>query len=441
MLAYVAAIGLLAAMSRHDLEPYGRTLTLVWRLLPAGAVIFATGVLDDRFALRPWQKLAGQLLAAALAWGAGVQIHGIAAAAIPDWASGPLTVLWLVACANAFNLIDGVDGLASGIGLFATVTVLAAGLLHDDYGLAAAVAPLAGALAGFLCFNLNPATVFLGDAGSLSVGFLLGCYGVVWSHKSTTMLGMTAPLMAMAVPLCDTVVAVARRFLRSKPIFGADRAHIHHRLLDLGLKPGRVVLLLYGASGLAAGFALLESWVSNELRGLVFLLFCGAAWFGIRRLNYAEFNALSDILRLRLIRGLVNERLRLRSLEDSLAAAATADDYWRAVRDAAREFGFNSIELGFQGATRSEMLRESSGGQWSVVIPLAGSDYVHLTGDFHSRETRLAMTPFIEFVHERLGQGRSDAPAIERGETMLPRHDGQVGIGDKRQSRPSPTAL
>src|SRR5439155_4898452 len=100
------------------------------------------------------------------------------------WPSVALTVLWLIGCANAFNLIDGVDGLASGVGLFATVTTLIAGMLQGNIGLVLATAPLAGALLGFLRYNFSPASIFLGDCGSLFVGFLLGCYGVIWSQKS-----------------------------------------------------------------------------------------------------------------------------------------------------------------------------------------------------------------------------------------------------------------
>ena len=156
---------------------------------------------------------------------------------ISPWLSLPLTLLWLVGCANAFNLIDGIDGLATGAGLFATVTILIGALLSNNVPLALATVPLAGALLGFLRYNFNPASIFLGDSGSLTIGFLLGCYGVLWSQKGATMLGMTAPLMALAVPLLDTGLAVARRFLRHQPIMSGDAAHIHHRLLARGLTP------------------------------------------------------------------------------------------------------------------------------------------------------------------------------------------------------------
>ncbi len=401
--SYLAAIGLLALTSLRDADAVQEPFRLVFRLLPATAIIFATGFLDDRMNLRPWQKLIGQLAASILVCSMGVHIRGIAWAGIGPWIGVPLTILWLTACTNAFNLIDGLDGLASGIGLFATLTTFAAAVLHGDFGLALATAPLAGALAGFLRFNFSPATVFLGDAGSLTVGFLLGCWSIMWSQKSATMLGMAAPLMALAVPLCDTALTIARRLVRSKPIFGADRAHIHHRLLDLGLTPRRVVLLLYCAAGAAACLALLQSYLSNELRRLVLFVFCAGTWLGIRRLGYDEFRAVGELLRLRLLRDLLNDQLRLRSLEGELAAAPTADDCWRTVRDSAREFGFNSVALQLDGKTYKEPLRVSLNGEWSVQIPVNGSSYVHLTHDFGSSEA-LAIARFAEFLHRGLGR-------------------------------------
>ncbi|MCP5111522.1 MAG: undecaprenyl/decaprenyl-phosphate alpha-N-acetylglucosaminyl 1-phosphate transferase, partial [bacterium] len=236
-----------------------RELPLVWALIPAAGVVFALGLVDDFRGVRPAIKLAVQVLAALLAYSNGVEIASIAGVEIPAWSSLPLTVIWLVGCANAFNLIDGMDGLATGVGVLATLTIFGAAILQQNTPLALATVPLAGCLLGFLRYNFTPASIFLGDSGSLLVGFLLGCYGVIWSQKSATILGMTAPLMALAVPLMDTALAVVRRFLRGKPIFGADRGHVHHRLLDKGLAPRSVALLLYGACGFAAALSLLTS--------------------------------------------------------------------------------------------------------------------------------------------------------------------------------------
>src|SRR5207247_514333 len=201
----------------------------------------------------------------------------------------PLTLLWLVGCANAFNLIDGVDGLATGLGLFATLTMVIAALLHGNLTLAIATAPLAGALLGFLRYNFNPASIFLGDSGSLLVGFLLGCYGVLWTQKSATLLGMAAPLMALSIPILDVCLSIGRRFLSQSPIFGADRGHIHHRLLDRGLSPRRVALLLYAVGGLGALFSILQSVVPSRLSLLILALFCASTWIFVHSLKYVEF--------------------------------------------------------------------------------------------------------------------------------------------------------
>src|SRR5262249_46286320 len=153
--------------------------------------------------------------------------------------------------------------------------------------LAAATIPLVGALLGFLRYNFNPATVFLGNSGSLLIGFLLGSYGILWSQKSATILGMTAPLMALAIPLLDTLLSLVRRFLRRQPLFVGDRGQIHHRLLDRGLTPRRVALIFYALCGIAAVFSLTVA--TNQFEGLVLVVFCGAAWIGIQHLGYVEF--------------------------------------------------------------------------------------------------------------------------------------------------------
>src|ERR1035441_9810398 len=184
----------------------------VWALLPAVLVAFATGLLDDLLGLKPWMKLIGQVLAAVLAFNANVQINAVAGHSFAaTWWPLPLTVFWLVACSNAFNLIDGLDGLAVGVGLFATATTFLSALLAGNYALALVTVPLLGALLGFLPYNFTHASIFMSDCGSIPVGFLLGCFGIIWSQKSATLLGMTAPLLALAIPLLDTSLAVARR--------------------------------------------------------------------------------------------------------------------------------------------------------------------------------------------------------------------------------------
>ncbi len=213
-------------------------LPLVLRILPALAVVFSIGLIDDIISVRPWIKVAAEAVAAILAWFGGIHVSGLVGHSFSSVAvSFVVTLSWIVLCTNAINLIDGVDGLAAGVSLFAAITMLIAAILGHNFPMALAVVPVAGALSGFLRYNFNPASIFLGDCGSLTLGFLLACCGAVWSEKSTTLLGMTAPLLVLAVPLLDVCLAVARRLVRGQPIFGADRAHIHHKLLSKGLTP------------------------------------------------------------------------------------------------------------------------------------------------------------------------------------------------------------
>jgi UDP-GlcNAc:undecaprenyl-phosphate GlcNAc-1-phosphate transferase len=192
-------------------------MPLIVRLLPAAIVIFGGGLADDIISLKSWQKLAGQALAAALAYRPGVQVGGVEGHPVSATASFLVTLAWRMACSKAINLLNGIDGLAGGMGLFSSITIIIAAPLQSNVALAMAAVPLAGCLLAFLFYNFHPASISLGDSGSLLIGFLFGCYGVIWSQKATTFLVMTAPLMLLAVPLLDTTLSIARRFLRHSP--------------------------------------------------------------------------------------------------------------------------------------------------------------------------------------------------------------------------------
>jgi UDP-GlcNAc:undecaprenyl-phosphate/decaprenyl-phosphate GlcNAc-1-phosphate transferase len=390
-------------------------LSLVWRLFPAAALVFVTGLLDDVFGLKHWQKLLGQLAAAVTAFAAGIHLTGIVGYQLPIWWTLPATILWLVGCTNAFNLIDGVDGLAAGIGLLASLTTLMAALLQHNVPLALATAPLAGALLGFLRYNFSPATVFLGDCGSLFIGFLLGCYSLLWTAKSVTILGMTAPLMALSVPLLDTALAVIRRFLRHQPIFGADRGHIHHKLLARGLTPRSVALLIYGVCGLGAVLSLLQSAFHERYGGVIAVLFCAAAWVGIQHVGYAEFETARRIMRAHTFRRLLNAEIQLTTFRDALAVATTSDQCWEVLCHAYSDFGFNEIKLKLAGRS----YRHTTNGHhvpniWSIRIPLSETEYVAL-----SREFDMQSPPIVARFVDTIGKILS-ARASERREVGWP---------------------
>jgi UDP-GlcNAc:undecaprenyl-phosphate GlcNAc-1-phosphate transferase len=245
----------------------------------AACGLLVIGMIDDTRGLSFQWKFAAQIVAAIYVWNCGFKIenisHPLGGSIEFDLLSFPLTVLWIVGITNAVNLIDGLDGLAGGIALITTVTVAAIAFYRGDLGVTAASVALAGSLIGFLPYNFNPARIFLGDSGSLFLGFVLAVTSVRGSQKGPTMVAILVPLLVLGLPLLDTSLAVLRRLYRLghrgmksddssvayvirnfSHVFLPDRGHLHHQLMDLGLSHRRAVLVLYGVGGLFALAAL-----------------------------------------------------------------------------------------------------------------------------------------------------------------------------------------
>ena len=323
-------------------------------VLPAAGLMFLIGFLDDVVQLRPSQKLLGQLLAASLAVGLGVRLnlHHLSPAL-----GMVLSVGWLICCTNAVNLIDGMDGLATGVSLLATFTVMGVALIFGQYGLALVTAPLAGALLAFLRYNFSPASVFLGDCGSLTIGFLLGCFGLVWSQHTHSLVGVVAPLMALALPLTDVGVAIGRRFLRNVPIFQGDRGHIHHRVLDMGFSTRHTALILYGVCCAFASLAVLATVSNKALPFLVLLLILIV--LGISRLGYTEFIAVArQALSIRTIGSAIRGTICVEDFYIALRSAHSIEACWEVLRTACRDLHFASAELEIQGVRFCETFFE-----------------------------------------------------------------------------------
>jgi UDP-GlcNAc:undecaprenyl-phosphate GlcNAc-1-phosphate transferase len=215
-------------------------------------IVVLVGTLDDRFSLSPKAKLLGQIVAAALPTSFGLRVSfinnlfGEGYIYFASWQGWLLTILWIVALVNAVNLIDGLDGLAAGVSFFASLTLSFLAASQKLFPVAAAFAAIAGACMGFLPYNFHPARVFMGDTGAMALGYLfatLSILGAVKSVAALSVLFMTG--MVLAYPLLDTAFAIARRWLKGRPIFIADREHLHHRLLDSGFDQRQAVLMLY----------------------------------------------------------------------------------------------------------------------------------------------------------------------------------------------------
>ncbi len=379
-------------------------------VLPASVVIFSVGLLDDLVGLKPWQKLLGQIVAASLAIYFGVQLS---TTHMPHFVGILASMIWLICCTNAVNLIDGMDGLATGVSLLSTLTTLVVALMYGRYGLALATAPLAGALLAFLRYNFSPASVFLGDCGSLTVGFMLGCFGLVWSQHTVSLIGLAAPLMALALPLTDVGLAVTRRFLRNAPIFGADRGHIHHRILALGFSTSRAALILYGACCATATMALVMTMDPRRLGWpmlIIFFLFTG---LGIRQLGYVEFSAAKKLLSRTSLRRAVQEEIHLEELRTALTDADTIEDCWVVVRSACRELRFASAQLKVDGVSYyEEFLPTRHGSSFDIELTLGHQSWLVLSHPAEEDSSRMSMAVLNQLqsaMRSRLSQLQSAA--------------------------------
>jgi UDP-GlcNAc:undecaprenyl-phosphate GlcNAc-1-phosphate transferase len=310
------------------LELYGSHLVAV---LAGATLMHLVGVWDDLRSIPARWKLAAQVAVVIGMYAAGVRVSAFSLPFAGTVELGPVlalpfTLLWFVGISNAFNLIDGLDGLASGAALFALTTMFVVASINGQAGSAVLTIVLAGATLGFLVYNFHPASIFLGDSGSLFIGFMLAGIGALSSQKSQTVVAVAIPVVALGLPVLDTTLAIARRFLRGQPIFSADRAHIHHRLLSLGHSPRTVALLLYVVCAiLALGGMLL---VNDSAYSAIVLVLVGAGvGLLIQRLRYYEFEELARLFRKGLRqREVIGRNVRIREASAGLVGLDDMDD-------------------------------------------------------------------------------------------------------------------
>ena len=324
-------------------------------VVAGGAVLFAAGLVDDIRGLRPAAKLAAQFVAASVVYSLGLRVEvlslGNTSQLALGWFSFPLTLLWIVGVTNAFNLIDGLDGLATGIALVALTTTLLVAVSLGNTDVVVVCIALIGALIGFLVYNFNPARIFLGDSGSLYVGFMLAVLSVHGSLKSATAVLTIVPLFALALPLLDTSLAVARRFLRGVPLSTADAQHIHHRLLALGLTQRRAVLVMYVVATLLAVVGVALAFAPPRLVMGVALIGGGGILVlllrGMRYLEYHEFAEAAVVLASSLprLRRVIRDQIHARDIAHLIRNAGTRDQISSILDDNAASFNFLHMEL------------------------------------------------------------------------------------------------
>jgi UDP-GlcNAc:undecaprenyl-phosphate GlcNAc-1-phosphate transferase len=308
----LTTVSLIAPGRIHAIPPM-LLLALALGLLP----ILVVSVLDDLRALRATPKFLAHLTGASIAVALGIRlgssVHLLGYQLHIGWLAIPISILWLAGITNAFNIVDGLDGLSSGLALISAISLTAVSLVTRRYDMAAAAAVLAGALAGFLPHNIFPAKIYLGDTGATAIGFMLGCLTLAGGSTTSAGLAVILPLVVLGLPLAETALSMLRRFVRklngkTGGIFEADSNHIHHRLLALGFDHKRAVLTLYGVGLLLAGCAFASLFMTQQNAGLLLLTLLIAAVVGVAKLGYDEFALVRSGVVLRFYQGPVLRR-------------------------------------------------------------------------------------------------------------------------------------
>ena len=225
-------------------------------ILAGVAIIVGIGIVDDIRQLGARIKLVFQIAAAVVVVSTGTVIENftnpfsvVGVSQLSPYISYPLTVLWIVGITNAINLIDGLDGLAAGVSSIASLSLFFISIIQEDWNTAIVTAALAGSALGFLPYNFNPAKIFMGDTGATFLGFTLGVISIQGMYKSFTAIAIAVPLLVLGLPIFDTAFAILRRLVQGKSIMQADRGHLHHKLIDMGLSHKQSVVVMYVASG------------------------------------------------------------------------------------------------------------------------------------------------------------------------------------------------
>lgn len=258
-------------------------------LLIGGTVILIVGIIDDLKPLPAKVKLFGQILAAAVLVLFDVRIEWLTNPfgdmIYINYLSVPLTILWVVGLTNTVNLIDGLDGLAAGVSTIASITILLVALQQNFWSVAIMMAALAGSAMGFLQHNFNPAKIFMGDTGSMFLGYMLAAVSILGMVKSAATIALIVPILALGLPIMDTAFAIIRRYSNGRPIFKPDRGHLHHRLLDMGLTQKQAVLLMYVISGCLGLSAIALTEVNKGLGAIIVAVVLVVAFFGAKKIG------------------------------------------------------------------------------------------------------------------------------------------------------------
>jgi UDP-GlcNAc:undecaprenyl-phosphate GlcNAc-1-phosphate transferase len=314
-------------------------------LFVGGLAIALLGLYDDLKGAGAVRKFVVQFLIAGFLYRLGFRIEALANPfgdpIALGWISLPFTLLWMVGVVNALNLIDGLDGLAGGVAFVAVTITFLVSLQRGHPLMMLFSAALAGSIVGFLFYNFNPASIFMGDTGSMFLGFVLAATAVETNQKASTAVAVIIPTVALGLPIMDTLLAIGRRAWRGRPLFQADKEHIHHRLLARGLSHRQAVLVLYGFCVLLGLAALLLTYGNSGQAALLLVVLAVVAVILLRTLGYFRLGANSAIERKR-TRAL---RAAVRPFSQRLRRTKTLEEIWPVVTEAISVFGAVGMNL------------------------------------------------------------------------------------------------
>ena len=350
-LAFALSLAVAVAIAAYQPRlQFGSSLKLLTTILAPGLLIFMLGLYDDLRGVGPYAKFTVQAIAGFALWLGGLRILDLpvlfGSRQFPWFVGLAVTIAWVIGITNAFNLIDGLDGLAAGSALFSTLVVFVVALWSHSALVALMTVALTGAILGFLRFNFNPATIFLGDSGSLFIGFLLSALALEGAQKAPTVIAVAIPVVSFGLPILETSLSVLRRLISGRPVFTADREHIHHKLLQLGLSHREVVIVLYAVSALFALLSLFLLWPTGSSLGLVLAVVGTGIWLGVQHLGYPEFGEIRRVAQRTLEqRQIVINNLAIRRATAELGVARDYDQICRILTAAFSSNDFDGFEL------------------------------------------------------------------------------------------------
>jgi UDP-GlcNAc:undecaprenyl-phosphate GlcNAc-1-phosphate transferase len=346
VLAFATAIGSLLLGDSHPLALSAIQRDRLAAVLVAGALVAALGVYDDLHGASARTKFAVQFLVGALMCRLGFAIEAISLPVVGTvhlgWLGVPLTLVWIAGVVNAVNLIDGLDGLAGGVSFIAAAALLAIAAADGDHVRMVVAAAVAGAVLGFLFYNFNPASIFMGDTGSLFLGFALAVTSIHVPREAPG-VPLLVPVVLLGLPIGDTLLSMARRALRGVPMFSADRGHVHHRLLRCGLTHRQAVLAMYAFAILLALVAVVVAHASAVHAVAALALLGVAAATCLRSLGLLDGRGLRAGLRRRRRNRELRDGVAL--IADELRTAAGPAALWESLRQAGPVFGAEHVAL------------------------------------------------------------------------------------------------